>query len=93
MDLNNEKEEIKKLINEYPKGLYELFEKFEKASDELKNDKGLCLEARQKLNKQKPLSVGQASRISGVSPSDISVLLIYLNQLKRKGDKFSHENN
>jgi len=55
--------------------------------------KGLSLEARQKLNKQKPLSVGQASRISGVSPSDISVLLIYLNQLKRKGDKFSHENN
>ncbi len=44
--------------------------------------KGLCLEARQKLNKQKPLSVGQASRISGVSPADISVLLIYLNQHK-----------
>ncbi len=45
--------------------------------------KGLCLEARQKLDKQKPLSVGQASRISGVSPADISVLLIYLNQIKR----------
>lgn len=44
------------------------------------NIKGLCLEARQKLNKQKPLSVGQASRISGVSPADISVLLIYLSQ-------------
>ena len=44
--------------------------------------KGLCLEARQKLNKQKPLSVGQASRISGVSPADISVLLIYLSQNK-----------
>lgn len=43
---------------------------------------GLSLEARQKLTKLKPVSVGQASRISGVSPADISVLLIYLSSKK-----------
>jgi tRNA uridine 5-carboxymethylaminomethyl modification enzyme len=45
---------------------------------------GLRLEARQKLDEIKPLSVGQASRISGVSPADISVLLVYLEQQRRK---------
>ena len=48
------------------------------------NIKGISLEGRQKLNKFKPYSVGQASRISGVSPADISVLLIYLQT--RKGE-------
>ena len=44
--------------------------------------KGICLEARQKLNKHRPHSIGQASRISGVSPADISVLLVYLQSKK-----------
>ena len=43
---------------------------------------GLRIEARQKLNKLKPISIGQASRIQGVSPADISVLLVYLESNK-----------
>ncbi|WKY44511.1 tRNA uridine-5-carboxymethylaminomethyl(34) synthesis enzyme MnmG [Eubacteriaceae bacterium ES2] len=45
---------------------------------------GLRLEAAEKLNAIKPVSMGQASRISGVSPADISVLMIYLEQQKRR---------
>ncbi|MGN0961808.1 MAG: tRNA uridine-5-carboxymethylaminomethyl(34) synthesis enzyme MnmG, partial [Christensenellales bacterium] len=46
--------------------------------------KGLRLEARQKLNEIKPLTIAQASRISGVSPADISVLTIYLKSTNKK---------
>ena len=64
----------------------EKFKKLEnkKLSDEIdySSIKGLRIEAMQKLNKIKPTSIGQASRISGVSPADINVLLIYL-QLKK----------
>lgn len=45
---------------------------------------GLRIEARQKLSRQRPGSLGQASRISGVSPADISVLMIYLNAKSRR---------
>lgn len=65
----------------------ESFKKLEKKllPEEIDYNKinGIRLEARQKLNKYKPYSIGQASRISGVSPADISVLLIYLEQYKK----------
>lgn len=46
--------------------------------------KSLRIEAQQKLQKIRPESIGQASRISGVSPADITVLMVYLEQMKRK---------
>ena len=70
------------------KGQVEKFRKLEKKllpeNIDYNEIKGLRIEARQKLNKIKPNSVGQASRISGVSPADISVLLIFLEQINRK---------
>lgn len=47
----------------------------------------LRLEARQKLKEFRPLSLGQASRISGVSPADISVLMIYLERKSYNAEK------
>ncbi len=52
------------------------------------NIRGLGLEAIEKLNKQKPENIGQASRISGVSPADASVLAVWLEQQGRLNGKF-----
>ena len=62
----------------------EQFKKLERKSLDVNFDynriKGLRLEAAQKLNRYHPVSIGQASRISGVSPADISVLLVYFEK-------------
>ncbi|GAW93653.1 tRNA uridine-5-carboxymethylaminomethyl(34) synthesis enzyme MnmG [Calderihabitans maritimus] len=70
----------------------ERFEKLEKrripGDIDYREIKGLSLEARQKLDRIRPTSIGQASRISGVSPADINVLLVYLEQRRRQsGDE------
>ena len=59
--------------------------KDKKLSPDLEYSKieGLRIEACQKLDQIKPASVGQASRISGVSPADINVLLVYLEKMRR----------
>ena len=64
MSLNNQLEENKKLSEDLNYSAIE----------------GLRIEARQKLDAIKPISIGQASRISGVSPADISVLLVYFGR-------------
>ncbi|GKX68444.1 tRNA uridine-5-carboxymethylaminomethyl(34) synthesis enzyme MnmG [Inconstantimicrobium mannanitabidum] len=67
------------------------FKKFEKKllpeDIEYEDVKGLRIEAIQKLSKIRPISIGQASRISGVSPADISVLLIYLEHYYKSKNK------
>ena len=86
-----EKEEVEIQIKYegYIKLQEEQVEKFEKMEKKLipedinyEDIKGISLEGRQKLSKLRPNSIGQASRISGVSPADVSVLLVYL-QMKR----------
>ena len=86
-----EEVEIQVKYEGYIKLQEEQVEKFKKLEEKILPEeinyetiKGISLEGRQKLNKFKPHSIGQASRISGVSPADVSVLLIYLQQLKEK---------
>ncbi len=70
-------------------GQVEQFKKLEKRllpeNQDYSDIHGLRLEARQKLNKIQPKSLGQASRISGVSPSDISVLVVWLDAHSKNG--------
>lgn len=84
--------EIKTKYDGYIKKQLQQIEKFKKLEQkQIPQDidynslDGLRLEAMQKLSEKRPLSVGQASRISGVSPADISVLLVHLEKRKRKG--------
>ena len=92
--------EIKMLVNTeikyegYIKKQQRQIEQFKKLEnrkidfiEDFKVVKGLSNEAIQKLNDIRPESVGQASRISGVSPADINVLLIYLEARRRNNDK------
>ncbi len=74
----------------------EQFKKLENKKLSIEQDytmvKGLSNEAVERLNEIKPESVGQASRIPGVNPSDINVLLIYLEQERRKGGNIESKN-
>lgn len=86
-----EQVEIQVKYEGYIKRQMEQVDKFQRLENKkipgwLKFDdvKGISTEARQKLNKLKPLSIGQASRISGVSPADISILMVYIEQKRRE---------
>ena len=89
--LNNEKAleqvEIELKYEGYIKRQYEMVERMERYESanipltlNYANVKALSTEGREKLSKVKPRSIGQASRISGVTPSDISILLVYLKK-------------
>ena len=83
--------EITLVYEGYIKKQLEQVERMEKLEEKLLPEdinydelSGLRDEAREKLNAIRPISIGQASRISGVSPADISVLLVYLEQYRRQ---------
>ena len=82
--------EISFFYEGYIKKQVELAKKFESLEDKILPDdidynamKNLRVEAREKLSELRPRSIGQASRISGVSPADISVLIVWLESLRR----------
>lgn len=83
--------EITLVYEGYIKKQLEQVERMEKLEEKLLSEdinydevSSLRDEAREKLNAIRPISIGQASRISGVSPADISVLLVYLEQYRRQ---------
>ncbi len=87
-----EQVEIKLKYDGYIKRQREQVEKFKRMEERMLPENqdysdihGLRLEARQKLNKIQPKSLGQASRISGVSPADLSVLIVWLESMKGAG--------
>jgi len=86
-----EQVEITTKYEGYIKRQIEQVERFKRLEDkkipkdiDYKKLKGICKEAQLKLDRIKPISVGQASRIAGVSPADISVLLIHLEAMRRR---------
>ncbi|MBQ9599383.1 MAG: tRNA uridine-5-carboxymethylaminomethyl(34) synthesis enzyme MnmG [Clostridia bacterium] len=86
-----EQAEIKLKYDGYIKRQIMQVEQFKKMEEKLLPENqdysdihGLRLEARQKLNKVQPKSIGQASRISGVSPADVSVLIVWLESRKNQ---------
>ncbi|MCD8095643.1 MAG: tRNA uridine-5-carboxymethylaminomethyl(34) synthesis enzyme MnmG [Ruminococcus sp.] len=83
VELNIKYEGYIAIQNEQVESMRRLERKLLSADTDYTQIRGLRLEAAEKLNKVKPLSVGQASRISGVNPADVNVLLIWLKAYKK----------
>ena len=89
--------EVKIKYEGYIRKQLQQIEKFKRLEDKKLSEnidysmiEGLRIEAKEKLEKFRPLSIGQASRISGVSPADINVLLIYLEKHRRRNNGASN---
>ena len=92
-DQTKEELEIQIKYEGYIKKTYKEVEKMKKLEEKMipkdmnyQNVKNLASEARQKLEKIRPISLGQAARISGVNPSDIAILSVYLKKEYNKNE-------